>query len=392
MKTSVSQIISDHATVAEANRVLRVLWLVDHLGHDGFLHGAGRYYMNVIPHFNPSTVAPTLCVIKRRDAATEMFEKQGIRVRHLGRGRFDLRALADVVRLVRRDNIDLIHAHGYGSNNIARVVGGACRVPVVIHSHDDDRNYPWYQRIADILLCPLTSRAIAVSQAVQVSLVNKRRVRSIRTCVLHNGIPLKQFVEPEPAAVNRERTRLKIPAKAKVIGAVGRLREEKGMRFLIEAAPAVLKRVPSALLLIVGDGPLRAELERLSRELGVADRVRFIGFRKDVQVMLAIMDVLVVPSLTEGFGLALLEGMALRKPIVASKVGAIPEIISDGHNGVLAPAGDPNAIAEKIVNLLESEEESRRLASNAFESAQNYEVSAHVRNLEQIYRQTLFPV
>ena len=392
MKTSVSRIISDHAKVAEVDRVLHVLWLVDHLGHGGFLHGAGRYYMNVLPRFNPSTVATTLCVLRRQDAATEMFEKEGIRVRHLGRGKFDPRTLADVARLVRRDNVDLIHAHGYGSNNIARLVGSAYRVPVIIHSHDDDRNYPWYQRIADMILCRLTSRAVAVSHAVQISLINKRRVPSIRTCVLHNAIPLEQFVEPDPAVVNRERTRLRISAETKVVGAVGRLREEKGMRFLIEAVPVVLKRFPDALFLIVGDGPLRADLERLASRLNIADKVRFAGFRKDVQVMLSIIDIVVVPSLTEGFGLALLEAMALRKPIIASNVSAIPEIITDGYNCLLAPPGDPDAIAKKIINLLESEDERRRLATNAFQSAQYYGANAHVRKLEQIYRRTLFSV
>ena len=391
MEISASQGISYQAKVAAPNRLLRVLWLVDHLGHGGFLHGAARYYMNVIPRFNPATVATTLCVLRRRDAATNIFEKEKIPVLHLGRGKFDPRALVDVTRIVRRDNIDLIHAHGYGSSNIARLVGGACRVLVIIHGHDDDRNYPWYQRVADTLLSPLTSRAIAVSQSVRLSMVDKRRVRSSAVCVLHNGVPLDRFAEPEPTVVKRERMRLKISAEARVLGTIGRLRVEKGTRFLIEAAPAVLKRHPTALFLIVGDGPLRIELEKLASMLNVAENVLFTGFREDVQLMLSMLEVVVVPSLTEGSPLAVFESMAMRKPIIASNVSGIPEIIVDGHNGLLVPAGDPDIIAEKIIGLLDSEDERRRLADNALQTAQTHEMSAHVRHLEEIYRQTSVP-
>jgi glycosyltransferase involved in cell wall biosynthesis len=386
---STNNIKTDTQTAVTRDRQLVVLWLVDHLGHDGNLHGAARYYLNVIPRFDSKQIIATLCVLRQKDILTEMFEQESISVYHLSRSKFDPRALLDVVRLVRSKSIDLIHAHGYGSTNIARVAGVVCRIPVIIHAHDVDRNYPWFQQAADMLLSPFTSRAIAVSQSVREACVSKRRVAGSKVSVLHNGIPLDRFSEPAMAAVAGERERLGIPSNASVVGTVGRLREEKGTRFLIEAAPAVLERFPNTIFLVVGDGPLRTELEDLAGQLGVAENILFTGFREDIQIMLGMMDVVVVPSLSEGFGLVVVEAMAIKKPVIASRVGGINEIITDDQNGLLIPAGDPGAVAAEVIGLLESVDRRKSLAAAAFQSVQAYSIEAHVQRLQEIYWQTV---
>lgn len=392
MKTPPGKAASGRRLVAARAGPLRVLWLVDHLGHGSFLHGAARYYLNVIPEFDSKSVDAVLCVLRKRDALTNMFERKGVHLRHLGRSKFDPRALADVFRLVRHNNIDLIHAHGYGSSNIARLAGALCRVPTIIHAHDEDRNYPWYQRIVDIMLSPFTARVIAVSQSVREACMRKRSVRQYKVTVLHNCIPPESFVQPDSVLVEAEKKRLGIPPNARVVGTVGRLREEKGTRFLIEATPAVLKSFPDTIVVIVGDGPMRTSLEKLAASLGVANRVLFAGFREEVQAMLSMTEIVVLPSISEGFGLAALEAMALRRVVVASNVGGLPEIISNGQNGILVPGADAKAIAEKLIYLLESSDEQCRLADAAFQSAQAFGVDSHVRRLEEIYRQTALTI
>jgi len=368
-------------TMAGNPNRMNILWLVDHLGYNNAMHGAGMYYLNTIPGFDKRKFNVILCVLREENYLIKFFTDKEVNIRILGRGKFSPMTLLDIIRITKKEHIHLIHAHGYGAANFGRLAGMIRGIPTIVHAHDDDRYYPLYQNLADRLLRNHTAKAIAVSESVKKSCINKRHIDKDKTFVIHNGIPLKDFVPPEGERVQKERKRLGIESDFKVIGTVAKLREEKGTQYFIESAAKVLEIFPKTNLLVAGDGPLLEELKILSEKLGIYDRVLFAGFRNDIPVILSIIDIFVIPSITEGSPLALLEAMAMGKPIIATNAGGIVEILKDGETGLLVPSRDPEAIAEKIVYLLRNEAESRKLGSRAREEAEKYDILPHVQKL-----------
>jgi glycosyltransferase involved in cell wall biosynthesis len=168
--------------------------------------------------------------------------------------------------------------------------------------------------------------------------------------LIYNGVDLERYEHQEPCCTLRDEYGME--PGSQIVGVVARLEPEKGHPTLLEAWPRVLQRVPDAYLLLVGEGSKRTELEQLARELKVAHRVVFTGRRDDVPAVTAAFDVAVLPSYREAQGLTILEAMALSRPVVASNVGGIPEVIEDGVTGLLVPPHDPEALAAAIVRLL----------------------------------------
>jgi glycosyltransferase involved in cell wall biosynthesis len=368
---------------------IQILWLVDHLGFGGSMHGAGKYYLSTIPLIDKSRFDVTLGVLREPDGLTRVFSENSIQVTHLSRNKFDPMTLMDVVRLGRSLEAHLLHVHGYGSSNFGRLGARILGIPAVVHAHDDDRRYPIYQKIADYLLRGFTHRAIAVSQSVKDACVRKRNIPASKVAVLHNGIELQRFACVEPDRIRSERARLHIPPHGKVVGTVGRMREEKGLRYLIQSAPKVLEAFPEANFLIAGDGPLLAELQHLATELKVDRKVIFAGFCRDIPALLSLIDVFTIPSLTEGSPSALLEAMAMGKPIVATQVGGMREILCDGLTGLFVASQDSKSLADKIIYLLSNEEAARNLGCRALAESKKYDISLHASKLEEIYRELL---
>jgi glycosyltransferase involved in cell wall biosynthesis len=182
-----------------------------------------------------------------------------------------------------------------------------------------------------------------------------------------------------------------IPETAPVIGYVGRLEEEKGTQFFIEALPAISRALPPARYLIVGEASdeqeeFDARARERVRELGIADRVSFTGFRDDVPDLIAAMDVAVVPSLREAFGLVNVEVMACGRPLVATRVGGIPEVVEDGTTGILVPPGDSGALAEAVLSLMADPGRRRAMGeAGRRRAAQFFDIRAHVRKMEDLY-------
>jgi len=157
------------------------------------------------------------------------------------------------------------------------------------------------------------------------------------------------------------RVELGMPADVPLVGVVSRLTEQKGHAYLLDAFAEVIQALPSAHLLVVGDGELRPALERQAARLGLQDSVTFTGRRADVPRIMMALDVLAMPSLWEGFGLVLLEAMAAGKPVVASRVSAIPEIVADGETGLLVPPKDPAGLARALLILLRHPAQAREM-------------------------------
>jgi len=198
-------------------------------------------------------------------------------------------------------------------------------------------------------LTPSMDRLIAVSQSIVRKIADERDGLA-PVSLIYNGVDLARYDHQEPCCTLREEYGME--PNAQIVGVVARLDPEKGHPTLLEAWPAVLRSCPDAYLLVVGEGSQREELERLANELRIAHRVVFAGRRDDIPAVTAALDVAVLPSYREAQGLTILEAMALSRPVVASNVGGIPEMISDGVTGLLVPPRDPDALALAIARLL----------------------------------------
>jgi glycosyltransferase involved in cell wall biosynthesis len=248
---------------------------------------------------------------------------------------------------------------------------------------------PAYQGWADRLLRPFTDRAIAVSGSTRDFLVRERHVPAERVRVIWNGAPLDEFAPRPPERVRALRRELGLPEDALVVGTIGRLNEQKGHRYLLDAAAQFLPRHPTARLLIVGDGDLAVPLREQAQRLGIADRTLFAGHRTDVPDLLGVLDVFVISSTYEGTPLALFEAMASGKAIVSTAVDGCREVLEEGRTGRLVPPQDPGALAQAIDDVLANPERRSALAHMAHEASARYDIRSCVAQMEQLYDEVL---
>jgi len=249
---------------------------------------------------------------------------------------------------------DVIHNHMYRGEVVgtkaAMALGGARhRRPYVVATVHSSRIRPASDRQELRRLTPEMNRLIAVSEAIERKIATEGRVGA-PVSLIYNGVDLDRYDHQEPCCTLRDEYGME--PGAQIVGVVARLEQEKGHPTLLEAWPAVIREVPSAYLLVIGEGSRRDDLERQAAELRILHRVVFTGRRDDVPAVTAALDVAVLPSYREAQGLSILEAMALSRPVVATNVGGIPEMIQDGRTGLLVPAHDAASLAGAIVRLL----------------------------------------
>jgi glycosyltransferase involved in cell wall biosynthesis len=274
--------------------------------------------------------------------------------KHAGRSlrflpvQLDLAALAGVRRFIRERHIDIVHAHNlgpliYGGLGNALAIGNRARVVYSEHNGINSatdgqiKRLRYYIKLADAI--------VVVSENLQEVLKDRLGVTK-RVRVIYNGIDGRRFTPVDSSGVRRE---LGIGADEFVFGTAVVLSKQKGITYLIEAARRVVAARPDVRFVVAGDGPLRGDLERQAAEAGLGNRLLVLGFRSDVPAVVSAFDSYVLPSLWEGLPLALIEALALGKPVVASSVGGNPEIVQDGVNGYLHPPGDVDALTAKLL-------------------------------------------
>jgi glycosyltransferase involved in cell wall biosynthesis len=283
-------------------------------------------------------------------------------------GKVDLETIFKIRRFLSRQGIDIIHAHGYKSNLYALGSAFGTRVGRIATCHNwlgDDVKMKSYARL-DKFFLKRFDRVVAVSDTIREELVSAD-IPSRKLVTIYNGIDLKRFQCQEDAKGTRKA--LGIRDGFKVVGTVGRLSEEKGHTHLLRAARDPVLEGQNLVFLIVGDGPLRARLEEEAGGKGKGPHdIVFTGTRTDVDRLYGLMDMFVLPSLTEGLPMALLEAIASKRPVVATRVGGVPKVIEDGSSGRLVAPGDAKALARAIQGILADPEGARSMAENAYET------------------------
>jgi len=300
---------------------------------------------------------PIVCCLDSRGHLAASLEAAGIAVDVVARKPgLDPGLVFRLARWLRQNRVEVLHTHGpdpmlYGGW-AARLAG----VPVRVHTQHDTMlaDGTWRDRLKFKIAAPAFQSIVAVSDRTEQILVeHARNHRGLLT--IRNGIDIERFRRQQPREID----------DALVIGTVARLAPEKGLDRLIHAFGPLVKRNPRLRLLIAGDGPERPRLQLLARTLGLESTVEFTGRTDDVEGILGRLDVFVLPSLTEGIPLALLEAMAAGLPVVATAVGGVPEVIVAGESGVLVPADNPFELQRALDGLIESEDLRRRLGEGA---------------------------
>jgi glycosyltransferase involved in cell wall biosynthesis len=276
----------------------------------------------------------------------------------------DLRWVFRFARRLRREQIDLLHSHEFAMNAFGGAAALLASAPAVstIHGRHWVSERP-RRTLAYRVLRRLGMPIVAVSEDLAGFLVEGLKLPRERLEVVHNGIPLPEETPSAQRARRRAAARaaIGVPPDLPLLVAVGNLYPVKDHATLLRA----LSRLPAARIAIAGRGQEEERLRQLAAELGLADRVQLLGLRDDVETVLAAADVFVQPSLSEGLPLAVLEAMASALPIVATRVGGIPEAIVDGETGLLVPPGDPAALAAALARVLDRPDQAASLGSAA---------------------------
>jgi glycosyltransferase involved in cell wall biosynthesis len=329
-------------------------------------------------------------------AASVVSLSGGSAVRKLQRHGFDVtvidepddaaavRALTAHLALVRPD---VIHTHMYRADVVGALAARALResgrrVPYLISTVHSSRVRSQADRDLLRQLTPDMDQLIAVSRSIERKIADEHRTGApVR--LIYNGVDLQRYDHQGPVTLSEE---YGLEPGSRVVGVVARLEPEKGHQTLIEAWPHVLREVPDAYLLIVGEGSRREFLEEWAAAHKVAHRVLFTGRRDDIPAVTAALDVAVLPSWREAQGLSILEAMALSRPVVASDVGGIPEMIEDGVTGLLVEHDNPVALAAAIVRLLKDRSYAAAIARAGHDLVhERFCIELMVKAIEQIY-------
>ena len=285
-------------------------------------------------------------------------------------GRFNFQWFRACLRLLRKEHVALIHAHEFSAILCGWIVAMLAGVPFVATVHG--KNYFW-EKLRRRVVYRLVSRhgtVIAVSKDLKQFICDTVGVPEKRVEVIYNGVAPAQMITDEE--IQTCKAELEVSGCYPLLGVVGSLYPVKGHRFLLEAMPEILRRWPNARLLVIGRGELDVALKEQVEQLAVGANVHFLGMRQDVPRLLSVLDVFILPSLSEGLSLALLEAMASGKPVVATRVGGNPELIDHGRTGFLIQPEDGKDLAAHLLNLLSDPGMMQQFGRQASERVQQH--------------------
>ena len=284
------------------------------------------------------------------------------------RGRFDPSLLRRFRQWVKENRIDLIHSNQYKANVLAAFATNGLRIPIVTTCHSSDHNsnnlkLRLYYRIDKFILHRFDFIATTADD-VKAEVLKHYRDKS-RVVVINNGIDISRFQHTNQKDKDKLKGSLGIDPAFNVVGMVGRLSKSKNHALLLESATEILGTFPNTFFLIVGDGPLRAQLEIQANKLSIVKNILFTGPRNDIPDLLSMIDVFVLPSSYEGLPLAMLEAMAAKVPVVVTPVGSIARVVRHNYSGLII-RNDSRSLGDAIKSLLENPRKRAALAENGY--------------------------
>lgn len=301
------------------------------------------------------------------------------------RGEWDLFSARKIAALLQSGGYGILHLHSSHAQGIGMAAAFMARFLNVVVTRRVDF-VPKGHFFNRFKYGPGVARFVAISTAI-CNILKEFGIDEGRLRLVPSGVDPKK---PRPGSGVKFRKRFSLPAEAPVVGNIGALTGHKGQRYLVEAAPLIIKERPDARIVIVGDGELSGELKALAQKLSVEKAVVFTGFRPDVEAALDSFDVFAMPSVMEGLGTAVLDAFAAGKPVVAARSGGIPDLVESGVDGLLVAPANPEELARAALTLLSDREMSARLVANALTKvATRFSSEAMAEGNLNVYRELL---
>jgi glycosyltransferase involved in cell wall biosynthesis len=376
---------------SKEENLIKILFVIPPLNRAG----AQMLVLDICKKLRSDTYKNRVCVpTKDKGALAKEFLKIGIPVDSVVSKPLALFPI-QLLRYLRKTEPDILHIHDIPAlAPIIIVIGRLVGIKRIAYSiHGVWKFYSWKKLIIKNSWKVANSSVkvfLPVSRFVQSFWEKEYAIPSSKVALLYNGIDLCKF---ELEQIDKKSASDLID-QGPVIGTVGSLTPKKGHKFLLQAAPMVLKEFPKARFIIVGEGELRERLEELSSKLGILHRVTFTGARSDIPQLLRKFNIFVFPSawekgqrIGEAFPIAILEAMAMERPVIASNFSGIPEVIDDGETGLLVPPANPEALAKAIIWVLKHPKEAEIMGKKGRKRVEQlFSISSTLKKLEQIYQ------
>jgi glycosyltransferase involved in cell wall biosynthesis len=307
----------------------------------------------------------------------------------------DFKALISLVRLIFEEKPDIVHTHSSKSGILGRLAAKMTGVPHIIHTPHGhvfyghfgafaSRIFMWVEKIFSVF----TDRIVALTDGEKNDYINLSVCPPEKLLKIHSGVDVKKFMQANGNRVEKRRS-LGLDQNEAVIGFVGWLLPIKGPDYLLKAMDDVWHEHQEASLVLVGKGDMDVDLRAEARKKNANGKVKFLGWREDIDEIMPLFDMLVLPSLNEGMGRVLVEAMAAGKPVVASRVGGIPDLVRDGETGYLVPPADEEALANGIKKLLDDPANAKQMGLRGQEHCRQFSLEAMIAKLDALYSELI---
>ena len=365
-------------TVRQPSGRLRVLFLVTSMP----VGGAETLLMNLVRRLDPHRFSPEIACLKDRGPLGEQLAAEMPVHCNLIAHKLDLGVLFRLYRLMKHRKIDAVVTVGAGDKMFwGRLAAKLAGVPVIV-SALHSTGWPDSVGTLNRLLTPLTDGFIGVADAHTNHLVCQEGFPLRKVFTIFNGVDTDRF---SPGSGARIREELGIPTDTPVVGILAALRPEKNHELFLTGAQSILRQLPEAQFLIIGDGPRRKELEALSQQLSIADSTHFLGSRSDIPEIMHALDIMALTSHNEASPVSILEALSCGVPVVSAEVGSVPETVVPGETGKLFARGDLEGYVQGAVELLTHLEEARELGREGRRRVeQNWSLDAMVKGYETL--------
>jgi glycosyltransferase involved in cell wall biosynthesis len=363
-------------------RKIRVLQLVE----DFKLGGQERVIENIFNGLRRDKYIVSLwCIAKGGDLADNFVkQKKDVKILNIKTYHNPLNVVK-LAALIRKQKFDIVHTHGYFASTIGRISAFLARTPLIIaHIHTTYWGFKKRHLRIEKALSWVTDNIICCSIAVKKFVVSKEKINSKKITTIYNGVHCRTIKNTEVEKKNNDQETVSIVIVASLV-------ENKGHKILLEAFAKIVPFYNNVSLSIIGNGPLKYQLLDKARRLKVNEQTEFLGLIHNVQMVIRNCDIVVLPSVfREGLGMAIIEGMCLAKPVIASNIGGIPELVDNGVNGFLVPPGNVDYLSEKLKILINNRELRNKMGQEGrLKFEKNFDANIMNERIEMLYHSLL---